>query len=204
MTFARLIYESAPQTQGLLCNLSTLEHTPDGTASSRHAAEPDAVPAALPSEADCYQFADAYFETYQPLYPFINEDAFHALMETVRSETAETGNAQKSVPSRRGRKLHVEMAQVQVVFVLSIGARILERKLSTESSSNGLLATAMQHIARIPLHDSVEGIQILLLLVLNSFLSPTGHNACFFCIRSLPVSRSGASKKRSRSVRLFF
>ncbi|KAF5518462.1 hypothetical protein CGCA056_v009422 [Colletotrichum aenigma] len=58
---------------------------------------------------------------------------------------------------------------VQVFLVLALGARILESRLSVEFSSERYLATAMQRIGTLALHDSIEGLQIMLLLALTSF-----------------------------------
>lgn len=61
----------------------------------------------------------------------------------------------------------------------ALGARNLERGLDTDLRSDNYLASAMVEIGRIQLHDSLQGVQIMLLLVLASLWFPRGLNAWY-------------------------
>jgi hypothetical protein len=164
--FARLIYESAPQTQGLPSSV----HMNDDAARQFTLSE-DVPPAALPSHSDCQQFADAYFSSLGPLYPFLLEDEFDGLLDMIDRVSSGTATWDHQVP--------MPLAHAQVYLVLCLGARTLETKLQTEFSSRGLFATAMVYAGSVPLHDNIEGVKTLLLLVLHSFYNPGSLNAWF-------------------------
>lgn len=73
----------------------------------------------------------------------------------------------------------VKLALAQVYLVLSLGARFLEVKLNSKFPSHDLYAKGMGYATQIKLHDSIEGVQVLLLLAQHSFYSPEGLNAWF-------------------------
>ncbi|EED14668.1 hypothetical protein TSTA_041460 [Talaromyces stipitatus ATCC 10500] len=75
VAFVRLIYASAPQTQGLPSRVCL-----QGDTGNRTAQRDIAQPVGLPSSAACQQFADSYFSTLGQLYPFILEDEFDELL----------------------------------------------------------------------------------------------------------------------------
>lgn len=160
-----MIYESAPQSQGLSLNLN---HNFCPTASEK-AHRKSTQPASLPSPAECQQYAEAYFEVAMFL-PFMAHDEVFALLEDVQNYN-ETGLWNQA--------LLVPLAFTQVLLLLSLGARLLETKLKADFNSNGLLAAGMRYGSQIQLHDSTEGVQALLLMTLNSFYNPEGLNAWY-------------------------
>lgn len=177
ISFARLIYESAPQSQGLPLSLlegqgthkepRVLPPTVTGRALSSDASSIPPIP--LPSSAECQQYAEAYFEgTY--LYPFMSQQGLYQLLSQIRKYNES---------STWNHALPIRLAAAQVGLVLSLGARFLEVRLGSNFDSSDLFVSAMTHSSQICLQDSVEGVQVLLLMVLHSFYSPEGLNAWY-------------------------
>ncbi|OJZ87013.1 hypothetical protein ASPFODRAFT_717554 [Aspergillus luchuensis CBS 106.47] len=177
ISFARLIYESAPQSQGLPLSLlqgqgthkqpRVLPPTATGRALSSDASSIPPIP--LPSPAECQQYAEAYFEgTY--LYPFISQQGLYQLLSQIQKYNES---------STWNHPLPIRLAAAQVGLVLSLGARFLEVRLGSDFDSSDLFVSAMTHSSQICLQDSMEGVQILLLMVLHSFYSPEGLNAWY-------------------------
>ncbi|XHG07851.1 hypothetical protein AWENTII_010983 [Aspergillus wentii] len=164
--FARLIYESAPNSQGLPLNLQKQN---SNESQAQGSAQDIPQPVGLPSLADCQQYAEAYLSATE-FYPFLLQDDVFDLLDSAH-RFAEKGEWNQSIP--------ITLGFAQVFLLLSIGARLLETKLKTDFSSRGLFAAAMQYINQIKLHDSIEGVQVLLLLVIHSLYSPEGLNAWF-------------------------
>ncbi|KAL3462656.1 hypothetical protein BJX64DRAFT_299409 [Aspergillus heterothallicus] len=169
VTFARLVYESVPQTQGLpLSFLQEERQIPLPLAGAHTQGEvPGTVPIELPSLIECQQYAAAYFEA-TTLYPFISPDTFYSLLGEVQ---------QFNATSAWSSRLPLRLVGAQLLLVLSLGARLLETRLGADYSSRTLFMGAMSHFSQINLHDTTEGVQILLLLVLHSFYSPEALNA---------------------------
>ncbi|KAJ3467877.1 hypothetical protein MRS44_005441 [Fusarium solani] len=118
-------------------------------------------------------------ETYQPLYPFLDEDTVVGYLEQLY--TTQVAGAH-SLPMPSLAEVEASLSpfhSVQICLVIAFGARILEMRLATEFSSERYFATAMQRIGNLPLHDSIEGLQIMLLLTLTSFSFESGPNAWF-------------------------
>lgn len=164
VTFARLIFAAAPQSQGLPSShprheIGNISATPVELS-------------VLPKEEEMRYFVDAYFETWHPLYPFLHESLFQDLVTRVQSHGYEIASAPPHTLSQT-------MDVIQLFLVIALGAKILESRLSANFSSDSYYATAMFHISKIQLHDSIRGIQVLLLLVLSSFSFPNGLNAWF-------------------------
>ncbi|CAI6099333.1 unnamed protein product [Clonostachys chloroleuca] len=170
--FARLIFSAIPQSQGL----ATCWATPPSTnAQGNHDDDAQPFPPDWTSEADLQHFVDAYFETYQPIYPFLDEDAVHEWLQNIFS-----------LDSAQGMPRLVDMesclspiASVQIFLIIALGSRTLESRLSTDFLSGRYLATAMSRLDSLALHDSIEGLQIMLLLTLCSFNFVNGPNAWF-------------------------
>lgn len=167
ITFARLIFAAAPQSQGLSIQ----------TTASRKMMPPSAPKSAeelipLPDEDEVRYFVDAYFEVWHPLYPFLHEDLFQELVARVQSRGTQSHYTQPQTPSQ-------SMDLAQVYLVVALGAKILESRLSTNFSADAYHATAMFHINHAPLHESIRGVQVLLLLVLSSLSFVEGLNAWF-------------------------
>ncbi|KAJ6012644.1 hypothetical protein N7522_002999 [Penicillium canescens] len=164
--FARLIYESAPQSQGLSLSQQNQHSLADDSAAF---ITQNTQPADLPAIAECQQYAEAYFEVAIFL-PFLLHDDVFVLLDSVHNY-AETGIWNQTMP--------VTLGLAQVFLLLSLGARQLETKLKADFNSNGLLASGMRYGTQIKLHDTVEGVQTLLLMTLNSFYNPAGLNSWF-------------------------
>ncbi|KAJ5701426.1 hypothetical protein N7488_008974 [Penicillium malachiteum] len=164
--FARLIYESAPQSQGL--SLKDWSQTfPLGDSEKR--GPRNVQPADLPLPTECHQYAEAYFEVAVFL-PFMMHDEVFDLLDNVRS-FQETGVWKPAIP--------ISLGFGQAFLLLSLGARLLETKLKTDFDSRGLLAAGTRYATQVQLYDSPEGIQVLLLLTLNSLYNPEGLNAWY-------------------------
>jgi hypothetical protein len=167
ITFARLIFAAAPQSQGLsLQSIANRKMKPQTVAKSAE----DLVP--LPAEDEVRYFVDAYFEVWHPLYPFLHEELFLELVNRVQSRGTESHYSQPQTPSQ-------SMDLAQIYLVVALGAKILESRLSTNFSADAYHATAMFHINHAPLHESIRGVQVLLLLVLSSLSFVEGLNAWF-------------------------
>lgn len=176
ITFARLIYESAPQSQGLPLSFLRDQQQQQQQQQQRNIVnqQQPALPADIPSIslpplADCQQYADAFFDA-TPFFPFISQDAFYQLLDQAQhfNET-----------SKWDSLLPIRLASAQLLLILSLGARFLETRLGADYSSSGLFLSGMEHCANLNLPESVEGVQVLLLMVLHSFYNPEGLNAWY-------------------------
>lgn len=180
VSFARLIFAAIPQSQGLS---TAYWNSPqqNGTESSTRAALKPALP--LPPdwtpEVDLQHFIDAYFETWQPLYPFLNEDDIVGSLDVLFTRQAPAANSLQMPPLRDIEASLSPFHAVQLFLVVALGARILEARLSSEFESARYLATAMTRLDRLALHDSLEGLQTMLLLTLSGFCFEHGPNAWF-------------------------
>ncbi|KAL0934937.1 zn 2cys6 transcription factor [Colletotrichum truncatum] len=172
--FARLIFSAIPQSQGLSVNWAAPE---GGTVARKASPAHHPFPPHWTSEVDLQHFADAYFQTLHPLYPFLDEDSILENLEYLYT-TKKAGSMQMP-PLEEVEASLSPFHSVQVFLVLALGARILESRLSVEFSSERYLATAMQRIGTLALHDSIEGLQVMLLLALTSFYFEDGPNAWF-------------------------
>lgn len=174
--FARLIFSAIPHSQGLPQN----QATPRGGIASHHNTQPDPFPADFTfNEVDLKHFVDTYFETFQPLYPFLDEDVVICRLEALYPEQQANG---QSAQLPRIADFESSMSPVhstQLFLILALGARVLEPRLSVDFCSERYLATAMSRIDRISLHESMEGLQVMLLLTLCSFHFVEGPNAWF-------------------------
>jgi hypothetical protein len=172
VSFARLIYESVPQSQGLpLSFLHEEQHGPRPTTDGgRQGIVLDNIPPInLPSLGDCQQFVGAYFDG-TPFFPLISQDAVYSLLGEVQrfNET-----------STWCSRLPIRQASAQLLLVLSLGARFLEARLGADYSSRDLFLAGMANCSHVNLHDTVEGVQVLLLMVLHSFYNPESLNAWY-------------------------
>lgn len=168
--FARLIYESVPQSQGLpLSYLQENEQDQEQRDSTQGLGAYDIQQLDFPSMTDCQQYAEIYFGV-STLYPFISQDDFHALLRRV---------THLSTTSTWGSNIPVKLALAQIYLVLSLGARFLEIKLNRKFPSHDLFANGMGYATQVKLHDSIEGVQVLLLFAQHSYYSPEGLNAWY-------------------------
>lgn len=170
VTLARLIYESVPQSQGL-----PLSHTRPGDNdqfnidTSQAPGSGDIPHVDLPSMAECQQYAEVYFNM-STFYPFISQEEFYLLFNQV---------FQFSKTSTWNCRLPLIVALAQVYLVLSLGARFLEYKLGNSFPSQDLFGKGMQYASKMNLYESIEGVQILLLLAQHSLFCPEGLNAWY-------------------------
>ncbi|CEJ61373.1 hypothetical protein PMG11_09908 [Penicillium brasilianum] len=170
VTFARLIYESVPQSQGLPLSFARpLYHDQsNGEAAEKHGSN-EFPHVELPSIAEYQQYAEVYF-SMSTFYPFISQEEFHLLFQQV---------FQFSKTSVWNCRLPLTIALAQVYLVLSLGARFLEYKLGNNFPSQDLFGQGMNFASKMNLHESVEGVQILLLLAQHSLFCPEGLNAWY-------------------------
>jgi hypothetical protein len=172
VSFARLIFSAIPQSQGV----STSWATPKSI--TRHEVAQPFPPDWTP-EIDLQNFVDAYFETYQPLYPFLDEDEVTDHLEFLLTRPPSSHHSVR-MPRLSEVEASLPLAHsVQVFLILALGARILEARISADFSSERYLATAMHRIGGLALHDSIDGLQLMLLLTLSSFCFEDGPNAWF-------------------------
>ncbi|KAL4733291.1 fungal-specific transcription factor domain-containing protein [Aspergillus similis] len=135
VAFARLIYESAPQSQGLPLS----------------------------------SYAEAFFDA-TPFYPFISQDTFYALLDQVEAFNK---------TSKWNGCVTIQLAAAQLLLILSLGAQFLETSLGADYGSRDLFVAGMAYCSHLNLPGSVEGVQVLLLMVLHSFYNPEGLNAWY-------------------------
>lgn len=128
---------------------------------------------------DLQHFVDAYFETWQPLYPFLNEDDIAGSLDVLFTGQASAAHSLQMPQLRDIEAALSPFHAVQLFLVVALGARTLEARLSSEFASARYLATAMSRLDRLALHDSLEGLQTMLLLTLSGFCFEHGPNAWF-------------------------
>ncbi|KAF2629848.1 hypothetical protein BU25DRAFT_446727 [Macroventuria anomochaeta] len=160
VSFARLIYAAAPQTQGLPAA------TPPSSLQGQGGANGPVACIPLPKAAQMYRFAESYFDTFDHLYPFLKENCVHEMIERKCNQP----------PAQQYRG---DLDLAILFLVAALGARNLEHGLDTDLRSGGHLASAMAEISQVQLHDSMQGVQIMLLLVLASLWFPKGLNAWY-------------------------
>jgi len=169
VTFARLIYENVPQSQGLpLSHTRPEDHRSFGLAGHQNGHD-DIPQVKLPPRAEYQQYAEAYF-AMSTFYPFILQDEFHLLFGQV---------SQYSHTSTWSCRLPLTVALAQVYLVLSLGARFLEYKLGNGFPSQELFGKAMECVSKMKPYESIEGVQVLLLLAQHSLFCPEGLNAWY-------------------------
>ncbi|TDZ13351.1 Positive regulator of purine utilization [Colletotrichum spinosum] len=172
--FARLIFSAIPQSQGLSVSWTA---TRGGSITRKSSPAHHPFPPSWTSEVDLQHFADAYFQTLHPLYPFLDEETISDHLECLY--TTQNAGSLQMPPLAEVEAALSPFHSVQIFLVLALGARVLESRLSVEFSSERYLATAMQRIGSLALHDSIEGLQTMLLLALTSFYFEEGPNAWF-------------------------
>ena len=173
--FARLIFSAIPQSQGLRTSLADK----GGHPLRKNLADAEPFSRNWTPEFDQQYFVDAYFETYHPLYPFLDEDIVARRLGKLFVERS-PGPGSGQVPQLgEVDKTLLPAHSVLIFLVMALGAKTLESRLSTDFHSERYLATAMQRIDSIHLHDNIEGLQIMLLLTLSGFCFENGPNAWF-------------------------
>ncbi|OJD35520.1 pyrimidine pathway regulatory protein 1 [Diplodia corticola] len=155
VAFARLIFASAPHAQGLSTRFATdlpqshLSHV----SSASH----------LPSLPEIHRFVAAYFDQFQHLYPFLDDALVDDLVEKCLAHPSPATDSDMCM----------------LFLIIAIGSRALESQLGADFASATYLAASIGFLADIPLHESIQAVQVLLLLVLSSFCFPGSLNAWF-------------------------
>ncbi|KAF2972624.1 hypothetical protein GQX73_g883 [Xylaria multiplex] len=172
--FARLILSAVPQSRQAPTSLASVEDTDQ--AQHLQAAP---FPNDWTFDVDFMHFIDAYFDTHQTFYPFLDEDTIMHLLEALFLEES-SGLHTLHLPRLADfDKALSPLHSVQLFLVIALGARVLEPRLSVDFSAQRYLATALSRVHNISLHESVEGLQIMLLLTLCSFYFVDGPNAWY-------------------------
>lgn len=166
ITFARLIFAAAPQSQGLSIQNTVTRRMPPAAARKVEKL------VSIPQEDEVRYFVDAFFEVWHPLYPFLDEGLFQELVIRVQSRGDQSHFSQPQTPSQ-------SMDLAQLYLVVALGAKILEARLSTDFFADAYHDTAMFHTNNAPLHESIRGVQVLLLLALSSLSFVGGLNAWY-------------------------
>lgn len=167
--FARLIFATVPPSQGLAAHWASSGRL----RTRRNSALVQPLPVPSGRNADVHHFAEAYYETYQPLYPFMEEDVIFDKVEALLA---------RNLPWDAAPMGHEELSSLdlsQVLLVLALGAKTLESRLTADFSSEAYYTAAMQHLHAVSLHDSLQGVQVLLLLTLAGFHFEDGLNVWF-------------------------
>lgn len=155
VAFACLIFASAPHAQGLSTQLSAdLPQT--------QFADTACTPG-LPSIPEIHRFVAAYLDHFHPLYPFVDELYIDDLVDRCSSSSPQASDSDVCM----------------LYLIIAIGSSTLESQLGSDFASATYLVSAMKALADIPLHESIQGVQIMLLLVISSFCFPGSFNAWF-------------------------
>ena len=178
VSFARLIFSAIPQSQGLAIDRINSRH---GVRSRCNVPQPEPFPPDWTPGVDLQHFVDAYFENLHPMYPFLDEDAISERLEVLYAKRSPALNPQDMSQLFEIESIMSPTFSVQIFLIVALGSRILETRLAANFSSERYLATAQARIndLGLPLHDTVEGLQIMLLLTLSSFYFENGPNAWF-------------------------
>lgn len=155
LAFAHLIFASAPHTQGLSTQLSA--DLPQ-TQFTDTACAPE-----LPSIPEIHRFVAAYLDHFHPLYPFVDELYIDDLVDRCSSSSPQASDSDVCM----------------LYLIIAIGSSTLESQLGGDFASATYLVSAMKALADIPLHESIQGVQIMLLLAISSFYFPGSFNAWF-------------------------
>ncbi|CAG8427710.1 unnamed protein product [Penicillium salamii] len=164
-----MIYDSIPQSQGLPLSYAR-SGANDGSFDANQQSRPNEIPHfELPSMAEYQQYAETYFKM-STFYPFISQEDFEILSRRV---------FQLRKTLVWDCRLPLTVALAQIYLVLSLGARFLEYKLGNSFPSQELFDKGMKFTAKLSLHESIEGVQILLLMAQHSLFYPEGLNAWY-------------------------
>lgn len=110
-----------------------------------------------------YYFTKTYYETYQPLYPFIEEGTISNKVEVLLTQNLLLDAA--PIGDEKLSSLNLS----QVLLILTLRAKTLKSRLTTNFLSKAYYIATIQYLYTISLHNSLQGIQILLLLILARF-----------------------------------
>jgi hypothetical protein len=169
VTFGKLIFASMPSSQGLPVTLA-------GSTRARkhhHPSPLSTVSSKPPLMADLTYFAACYFETYQPLYPFLDESAILAKLDILEE-------ANISFEAKLTEESPLSATDlIQLTLVLALGAKNLESRLLADFSAGTYYTMALAHMEEVDALGGIPGVQILLLLTLCSFVFEDGLNAWY-------------------------
>lgn len=72
------------------------------------------------NQAELHYFENAYFDVWHPLYPFLDEEAFHSMLERLHSEHHSSNSL---VAQAQDAATSMDLAQS--LLVLALGAQIV-------------------------------------------------------------------------------
>ncbi|KAF7534551.1 hypothetical protein G7054_g6147 [Neopestalotiopsis clavispora] len=169
-TLARLTYAAIPQSQGL----PSAADLPHHDAGLSHSTGP-AKCAPLPSLPEMHRFIGAYVDAFHSQYPFLQQGKIEQVVEFILRQ-----------PQAGFNKASLDEAML--FLVAALGARLLEQGRQLDLKSSEYLASAMAHVSALQLHDSIQGVQVMLLLVLASFIFPEGSLNAWFLSSAIIAS----------------
>lgn len=117
---------------------------------------------------------DAYFEDYQPLYPFLDQSVILEALDRIAPGLDLVMDA-----SSNDNRSVATIEHIQALLVSALGARVLEHRLRTNYGADYLYTKAIQRLEKVPIFETVRGVQVLLLLTLASFSFQDGYNAWY-------------------------
>ncbi|KAJ3537193.1 hypothetical protein NM208_g6416 [Fusarium decemcellulare] len=136
---------------------------PNDIASSKNsAAAIDAQPNGLAPDATARRFVDAYFRNVNGAYPFVNQTKILENLETLGDLAQRLRDSQSTL----------------LYLVMSIGCTALERASQVPRNTTKRFEVAYAEIIQeCVCRDSIESVQILMLLALYSLFDPAGASA---------------------------
>ncbi|KAF2182383.1 hypothetical protein K469DRAFT_728575 [Zopfia rhizophila CBS 207.26] len=175
VSFARLIFAAAPPSQGLPIFSSHFNASANAVPGHATSQLLESNIVSLPPITEVRHFVAAYIDAFHYLYPFLSETMLEQLID--RSYASSSGT-KSGADVAKGTHLN-NTDRVLLYLVIALGARTIESQMNTDFSSDSYLATAMDLMSTIQLHESIKGVQVMLLLVLATFIFPNAPNAWF-------------------------
>lgn len=199
ITFAQLVFATAPQTQGLPVGQSL---PVSSLQASGPATESSLTSSTQLSDRQVHRFVFAFLDSFHTTYPFLLEDDIHSLLDSI-PESANAFDLDPSITSNMEGTLSRSNVIV-LSLVIALGASSLESKLNTSFGASTMFARAMDRVASAPQGTSLKGIQIMILLALSGLCFRDAPNAWF--LSSTIISSCidlGLQRKISSSEHLY-
>lgn len=116
-------------------------------------------PLPLPERAQAIELTRIYFDAVHPQYPIIHEPSFMQAMNLLydRDTQAPEGDA---------------IVLFQVNMVLAIASSVLSSRARSHIPSESYCLSALQHLERLNVQNSLSGLQCVLLLLIFTMHSP--------------------------------
>lgn len=119
-------------------------------------------PLPLPPQSTAVQLCQVYFETIQPLYPFLHEVSLRIALDELYG-AGRTANADGA---------HDASVRFQVFMVLAISATVSTWRTKRQLHGESYCLSALQYLDRIRIGTSLEGLQCMLLLLIFAMHCP--------------------------------